>query len=49
MIAPLVDPSIHHRPRGASDRIKMLRWRADMFFAECPPHDALVPHWKRAA
>ena len=47
MSAPLVDISIHHKPRGASDRIaygftKMLRFCADTFFAKRYGHRAIV-------
>ena len=39
MQAPLIDLSVHHRPKGVSDRIaygftKMLRFFADTFFAK---------------
>ena len=39
MHAPLIDLSVHHRPKGVSDRIaygftKMLRFFADTFFAK---------------
>jgi len=45
--APFVDLSIHHAPKGASDRIalgftKTLRWVADTFFAERYGHRAVV-------
>lgn len=47
MNAPFVDLGVHHRPRGASDRIafgftKMLRWTADTFFARRYGHRAVV-------
>ena len=47
MNAPLVDLSIHHRPRGLSDRVafgftKLLRWCADTFFAKRYGHRAVV-------
>ena len=47
MTAPLVDLSIHHQPRGFSDRIaygftKMLRFCADTFFAKRYGHRAIV-------
>lgn len=47
MTAPFVDLSIHHAPKGASDRIalgftKTLRWVADTFFAERYGHRAVV-------
>lgn len=47
MSAPFVDLSIHHAPKGASDRIalvftKSLRWIADTFFAERYGHRAVV-------
>jgi len=47
MAAPFVDLSVHHAPRGASDRIalgftKTLRWVADTFFAERYGHRAVV-------
>ena len=47
MQAPLIDLSVHHRPKGASDRIaygftKMLRFFADTFFAKRYGHRAVV-------
>ncbi|MES2834545.1 MAG: alternative oxidase [Pseudomonadota bacterium] len=47
MSAPLVDLSIHHAPKGASDRIawgfvKALRFFADTFFAKRYGHRAVV-------
>ena len=47
MPTPFVDLSVHHAPRGASDRIaisftKVLRWTADTFFAERYGHRAVV-------
>ncbi|MBC9030788.1 alternative oxidase [Sphingomonas sp. JC676] len=47
MTAPRIDLSIHHKPKGASDRIalgftKVLRWTADTFFAERYGHRAVV-------
>jgi ubiquinol oxidase len=47
MTAPLVDLSIHHRPRGLSDRtafgfVKALRFCADTFFAKRYGHRAVV-------
>ena len=47
MNAPLIDLAIHHRPRGASDRIafgfvKALRFCADTFFAKRYGHRAVV-------
>jgi ubiquinol oxidase len=47
MLAPIVDLSIHHAPKGVSDRIafgftKVLRWTADTFFAERYGHRAVV-------
>jgi ubiquinol oxidase len=47
MSAPFVDLSVHHSPKGASDRIaiaftKVLRWTADTFFAERYGHRAVV-------
>jgi ubiquinol oxidase len=47
MNVPQVDQSIHHPPRGASDRIaigftKALRWCADTFFAKRYGHRAVV-------
>lgn len=47
MSAPFVDLSVHHAPRGLSDRIaigftKVLRWTADTFFAERYGHRAVV-------
>lgn len=47
MIAPPVDLSIHHPPKGASDRIalgfvKALRFVADTFFARRYGHRAVV-------
>src|SRR4029078_2791790 len=39
MTAPFIDLSVHHQPKGLSDRVaygftKLLRWTADTFFAE---------------
>jgi len=47
MTAPLVDVTIHHRPRGLSDRValgftKLLRFCADTFFAKRYGHRAVV-------
>ena len=47
MSAPFVDLSVHHAPKGVSDRIafgftKVLRWCADTFFAERYGHRAVV-------
>ena len=47
MTAPLVDLSVHHAPKGASDRIawgfvKALRFFADTFFAKRYGHRAVV-------
>jgi ubiquinol oxidase len=47
MTAPFVDLSIHHAPKGISDRIafgftKMLRFCADTFFAKRYGHRAVV-------
>jgi ubiquinol oxidase len=47
MTAPFVDLSIHHKPKGLSDRVafgftKLLRWTADTFFAERYGHRAVV-------
>jgi ubiquinol oxidase len=47
MSAPFIDLSIHHRPKGISDRVafgftKLLRWCADTFFAERYGHRAVV-------
>jgi ubiquinol oxidase len=47
MNAPLVDLSVHHRPKGLSDRIaygftKTLRFCADTFFAKRYGHRAIV-------
>lgn len=47
MSAPFIDLSVHHQPKGLSDRIafgftKMLRWTADTFFAERYGHRAVV-------
>ena len=47
MNAPFIDLSVHHRPKGLSDRIaygftKALRWTADTFFAERYGHRAVV-------
>src|SRR5437868_14087316 len=47
MTAPQVDLSIHHQPKGASDRIaygftKLLRFVADTFFARRYGHRAIV-------
>ncbi len=44
---PFIDLSVHHRPKGLSDRIafgftKVLRWTADTFFAERYGHRAVV-------
>jgi len=46
-IPPLVDLSVHHKPKGASDRIafgfvKLLRFFADTFFAKRYGHRAVV-------
>jgi ubiquinol oxidase len=46
-IVPLVDVTVHHRPRGASDRValavtKALRFCADTFFAHRYGHRAIV-------
>ena len=47
MTAPLVDVSIHHRPKGLSDHValgftKVLRFCADTFFAKRYGHRAVV-------
>ncbi|MDP1987641.1 alternative oxidase [Phenylobacterium sp.] len=47
MTAPLVDLSVHHAPRGVSDRVafgftKVLRFCADTFFAKRYGHRAVV-------
>jgi ubiquinol oxidase len=47
MTAPFVDLSVHHAPKGVSDRValgftKTLRWVADTFFAERYGHRAVV-------
>lgn len=47
MIAPYIDLTAHHAPRGLSDRValgfsKSLRWIADTFFAERYGHRAVV-------
>jgi ubiquinol oxidase len=47
MTAPIVDLSVHHPPRGVSDRIaygftKALRFCADTFFAKRYGHRAIV-------
>jgi ubiquinol oxidase len=47
MQPPLIDLSVHHRPKGASDRIaygftKLLRFTADTFFAKRYGHRAVV-------
>ena len=47
MYAPFIDLSVHHQPKGMSDRIafgftKLLRWTADTFFAERYGHRAVV-------
>ena len=47
MQPPLIDLSVHHRPKGASDRIaygftKLLRFCADTFFAKRYGHRAVV-------
>jgi len=47
MTAPLVDLSIHHQPKGLSDRVafgftKLLRFCADTFFAKRYGHRAVV-------
>jgi hypothetical protein len=47
MNAPFIDLSIHHKPKGLSDRVafgftKLLRWTADTFFAERYGHRAAV-------
>ena len=44
---PLVDLSVHHKPRDFADRIalgftKILRWSADTFFAKRYGHRAIV-------
>jgi ubiquinol oxidase len=47
MTAPLVDLSVHHAPKGVSDRVafgftKLLRFCADTFFAKRYGHRAVV-------
>lgn len=47
MTAPFIDLSVHHNPKGVSDRVaygftKVLRWCADTFFAERYGHRAVV-------
>ncbi len=47
MTAPLVDVSVHHQPKGLSDRVafgftKLLRFCADTFFAKRYGHRAVV-------
>ena len=47
MNAPFIDLSVHHQPKGLSDRVaygftKLLRWTADTFFAERYGHRAVV-------
>ena len=47
MNAPFIDLSVHHNPKGLSDRVafgftKALRWCADTFFAERYGHRAVV-------
>ena len=47
MTAPLIDLSVHHRPKGLSDRVafgftKLLRFCADTFFAKRYGHRAVV-------
>lgn len=47
MTAPAVDLTVHHKPRGASDRValgfvKALRFFADTFFAKRYGHRAVV-------
>jgi ubiquinol oxidase len=47
MTPPFIDLSIHHQPKGLSDRVafgftKLLRWCADTFFAERYGHRAVV-------
>ena len=47
MTAPLVDLSVHHKPKGLSDQVafgftKLLRWCADTFFAKRYGHRAVV-------
>ena len=47
MMTPLVDLSVHHQPKGLSDRVafgftKVLRWCADTFFAKRYGHRAVV-------
>ena len=47
MTAPLVDLSVHHAPKGVSDRVawgfvKALRFFADTFFAKRYGHRAVV-------
>jgi ubiquinol oxidase len=47
MTVPYIDLTVHHAPKGVSDRIalgftKSLRWVADTFFAERYGHRAVV-------
>ena len=47
MLAPIVDVSVHHSPKGISDRVaygftKTLRFCADTFFAKRYGHRAIV-------
>ena len=47
MTAPFIDLSVHHQPKGVSDRVafaftKVLSWTADTFFAERYGHRAVV-------
>jgi len=47
MTAPLIDLTVHHQPKGLSDRVafgftKALRWCADTFFAKRYGHRAVV-------
>ena len=47
MSTPFVDLSVHHSPKGVSDRVafgftKMLRFCADTFFAKRYGHRAIV-------
>ena len=47
MTEPSIDLSVHHRPKGGSDRValgftKLLRWTADTFFAKRYGHRAVV-------
>lgn len=47
MTAPFIYLSVHHKPKGLSDRVafgftKALRWCADTFFAERYGHRAVV-------